>query len=282
MTNTRGRAAAATLAALVAATWFCSRDALAGVSVHGSLTQEQQVTAGETYSGTITLVNTGGSEEPVKIYSTDYLFYRDGTCLYGEPGGHARSNAGWLTFEPHETVIPPGATASLSYTVAVPEDQALLGTYWSVLMVEVPGNAGLVAADKSGAQIGIDQILRYGVQVVTNIEDSGERQLDFVETKVIRDGKQRSLQLDLENTGERWLRPALWTELYDTDGNCIGKFDGGSLRIYPGTSVRFKIDLSAVEPGEYKAVAIADCGADDIFGAAYTLRFEDENLTRSQ
>jgi hypothetical protein len=282
MASRRRRAAATALAALVAAAWFCGGDALAGVSVHGSLTQEQQVVAGETYRGTIVLVNTGDAEELVKIYGTDYLFYRDGTCLYGDPGEHARSNGGWLTFEPHEITIPPSTTASISYTVAVPDDETLMGTYWSVLMVEVPGNAGLLASDRSGAQIGIGQILRYGVQVVTNIEDSGERQLDFVETKVLRDGKQRCLQVDLENIGERWLRPALWTELYDTDGNCIGKFDGGSLRIYPGTSVRFKIDLSAVEPGEYKAVAIADCGADDIFGAAYTLRFEDEDLTRSQ
>jgi len=278
MTITTDGAARAALALALAA-WPVG--ALAGVSVHGSLTQEQQVAAGQAYSGTITLINTGEQEEAVKIYGTDYLFYRDGTSDYGEPGAGPRSNAGWLTFEPHEMVIPAGATALVSYTVAVPGDQPLAGTYWSVLMVEVPGNSGMVSDAGSGSQLGIRQVLRYGIQVVTNIEDSGERQLDFVETRLVRDGKQRTLQLDLENTGQRWLRPALWTELYDGSGNCVGKFDGGTLRTYPGTSVRFKIDLSGVAPGEYKAVAIADCGADDIFGAAYTLRFEDESLTRS-
>ena len=280
MTSRSRRAAALALAALAVAV-TPGRSALAGVSVHGSLTHENQVAAGDSYGGTITLANTGGSEEAVRIYGTDYLYYCDGTCRYDESCRHARSNAGWLTFEPHEITIPPGATASVSYRVAVPGDSTLTGTYWSVLMVEVAGEPGQ-AADESGARIGITQVLRYGIQVVTNIEDSGERQLDFVETRVLRDGDQRGLQVDLENIGQRWLRPTLWTEIYDSSGDLVGNFEGGTLRIYPGTSVRFNIDLSPIEPGDYKAVVVADCGGDDIFGVAYTLRFEDEKLTRGR
>jgi hypothetical protein len=254
-----------------------------GVSVQGGLTRAHQVKPGQTCSGTINLRNNGDQAEAVTVYAQDYLFYRDGTSIYGDPGKHERSNANWLTFEPHDLQIPAGATASVSYTLAIPDGQPLCGTYWSVLMVDVPGNStSQVTSERGMATLGIRQVLRYGIQVVTNIEDSGERKLDFVETKLVRGDDERTLRIDVENVGERWLRPVLWAEIYDKEGAFVGRFDGGTLRIYPGTSVRFKVDLRSVPAGDYKAMVIADCGADDVFGAAYTLRFEDESLTRSQ
>ena len=36
--------------------------------------------------------------------------------------------------------------------------------------------------------------------------------------------------------------------------------------------MRFKIDLSPVPEGTYKALVVADCGGDSLFGATYTLQ----------
>ena len=82
------------------------------------------------------------------------------------------------------------------------------------------------------------------------------------------------MQVDIENTGQRWLRPYLWAELYDDTGRYIGRFENGRKRIYPGTSVRYKVDLSDVPKGIYKALVVADCGGDYVFGAERTLKFE--------
>jgi len=45
------------------------------------------------------------------------------------------------------------------------------------------------------------------------------------------------------------------------------------MRIYPGTSVRHKIDLSSLPGGKYMALVVADNGDEYIFGAQYTLEF---------
>jgi len=249
---------------------------LAGVSVPSGLTYEKEAPPGGTYKGAIQLINTGKGPQEVKIYQTDYLFYSDGSNIYGEPGKDARSNADWITFSPRRLTIPPKGTAQVNYTLEVPDDKALVGTYWSMLMVEGISSSSpeAVKKEKGVISMGITQIIRYGLQMITQIGDTGTHKLKFVKTKILKTDDKRILQIDMENIGERLLRPALWAELYDEKGRSVGKFEGGKLRIYPGTSVKFRIDLSRVPKGTYKAMVVADCGGDDLFGATYTLKFE--------
>ena len=249
---------------------------VAGVSVTSGLTYEKEAQVGETYRGVIQLRNTGEEPQEVKIYQTDYLFFCDGSNIYGEPGKDPRSNADWITFSPRRLTIPPKGTANVDYIVQVPDDKALVGTYWSMLMVEGISSSSPEASrrEKDKITVGISQVIRYGVQMRTQIGDTGTRKLKFLKTRLLKEDKGRILQLDIENIGERLLRPALWADLYDEKGKSIGKFEGAKLRVYPTTSVRFRIDLSQVPKGKYKALVVADCGGDDLFGATYTLKFE--------
>ena len=275
--RTRGILLAVCLAASIG---VAAGAAAAAVSVSGKLTHEKQAAPGEAYESVIYLGNTGEEAEQVKVYQTDYLFSCDGTYNYETPGKNPRSNAGWTTFGPARVTIPPHGTSIINYSVKVPDDPGLAGTYWSIIMVEVLSKQSPEIAGGHDGQVklGIDQVFRYGVQIVTHIEDTGQRKLKFLDTRLLREDGARVLEVDLENTGERWLRPVLWAELYDTSGTFVGKFDAGTLRIYPGTSVRYKVDLTQVAGGDYKAVVIADCGADDVFGATYSLSVENETI----
>jgi hypothetical protein len=249
---------------------------MAGVSVTSGLTYEKETQPGGTYRGTIQLRNNGDMPQEVKIYQTDYLFFSDGRNIYGEPGKDPRSNADWITFSPHRFTIPPKGTSQVNYTLEVPDDKSLTGTYWSMLMVEGISSSSPEASrpKKDTIKVGISQVTRYGAQIRTQIGDTGARELKFVKTRLLKEDKKRILQLDIENIGERLLRPDLWVDLYDEKGKSIGKFKGGKLGVYPATSVRFKIDLSQVPKGTYKAMIVADCGDDDLFGATYTLKFQ--------
>ncbi len=269
---------AAFLAASIGVTAFT---AAASVSVSGKLTHEKEAQPGETYESLIYISNTGDEAEQVKVYQTDYLFSCDGKYFYDEPGQNSRSNAGWITFGPSRLTISPRGSSIINYSVKVPTDQNLVGTYWSIIMVEVVSKASpeLTSAHDGQARLGIDQVFRYGVQIVTHIGTTGQRKLKFIDTRLLKEVGGRVLEVDLENTGERWLKPSLWTELYDTAGTYVGKFEAGTLRIYPGTSVRYKVDLTKVEKGDYKAVVIADCGADDVFGATFSLSVENEDTS---
>jgi len=245
-----------------------------GLSITGGLTQEKKAGIGETYNGSILIKNTSAEAQEVKIYQTDYTFFSDGTNHYDPPGKAERSNAGWLAFAPRRLAIPTGDTLTVNYTVKVPTDLNLVGTYWSMLMVEDVPKSSAESSQKKLNQPGIVQVIRYGVQIITNIGDTGERMLKFLDTKVIREDKTRFVQIDVENTGQRLLRPTLWLELYGESGSYAGKFEAGTKRIYPNTSVRYKLDLTGVPQGTYKALVVADCGGDDIFGANYDLKFE--------
>lgn len=115
---------------------------------------------------------------------------------------------------------------------------------------------------------------RYGIRMVTNIGETGERSMKFADKQLLMQDDQRVLQLDLENTGERYLRLLVWVELYDEDGTSIGRFEAGRRGMYPGCSTRFQVDLSQVAPGKYKALVVADNGDEYVFGARYELEIE--------
>lgn len=248
----------------------------AGVSIVGGLTHQKKAEPGETYKGSIIINNTNDQPQEVKIYQTDYCFRFDGTNDYGLPGKLERSNADWLSFSPRRLIILPKETAKVNYTIKVPNDLNLVGTYWSMIMVEgIPkGSRESSQPEKDKTKVGITQIMRYAIQMITHIGNSGERRLKFLETKLLREKEKRFLQVDMENIGQRWLRPFLWAELYDENGRYIGRFEGRRKRIYPGTSVRYTVDLTNVPEGTYKALVVADSGGDYIFGANYTLKFE--------
>lgn len=248
----------------------------AGVSVTSGLTYEKTAAAGETYQGTIQLRNPGDTPQEVKVYQTDYLFFSDGTNIYGDPGTDPRSNADWVTFSPQRFFIPPKGSSQVHYTIKVPDNEALAGTFWSMMMIEAISSASPEALKKEKDKItfGISQVIRYGAQMITHIGDSGDRKIKFLNTSLLKDHQQRIFRIDLENTGERLLRASLWVDLYDQNGLSVGKFEGGKMGIYPTTSGRFGIDVSQVPPGEYKTLVVADCGDDDLFGATYNLKFE--------
>ena len=84
----------------------------------------------------------------------------------------------------------------------------------------------------------------------------------------------RHLYVDIANTGTRLLRILMWSELYTEKGEYTGKYDGERLAVFPGSSIRFKVDLTEVPKNKYEALVVLDCGNNDVFGVNYTLLLE--------
>ncbi|MDQ1329454.1 MAG: hypothetical protein QG641_2744 [Candidatus Poribacteria bacterium] len=250
--------------------------AKANITIIGSLAHERNVETDKTYQGVILIRNTEQEPQEVKIYQTDYLFFSDGKNIYGTPAGKdPRSNALWIVFSPSRLTIPAKATYPLSYTIKVPDDKTMKGTFWSMLMIEpIPKNSPeAVAPEQEKVNTTITQIIRYGFQIITHIGDTGKRELKFVDTQLLKEQEKRILQVDIENVGERQLKPQVWVEIYDKE-TFMGKFEGGITGIYPSASTRYHLDLSGMPEGEYKALVLADCGGDDVFGCTYTLKLK--------
>jgi hypothetical protein len=231
--------------------------------------------SGEAIQSSIAIRNYGATPEDVRIYQTDYAFTFDGKSYYDPPGKASRSNDAWITPGHKQLTIAGSSQVDLRYAVKVPDDPNLIGTYWSVIMVEVlpKAQAAEPNAAKKEPSLGITQVMRYAVQVVTHIGDTGTRQLKFLSSELLQEKDQKTFQVDIENVGERWLRPYSRLELYNQKGELVGKFEGERLRTFPGTSVRFKFDVSHVAEGKYKALVVLDNKDASVFGAQYTLDF---------
>jgi len=238
------------------------------VTIVGGLTREKVVRPGEAFEGIILLRNSGETAVEVKVYQTDYLFFADGKNVFGKPGKLPRSNARWITLGRDFQTVPPKESVSLSYSVKVPEQGELKGTYWSMVMVESVGKPPeLKEKGEKDVRLGIRHVMRYGVQMVTHIGDSGEIKIKVADKSLVYEEGKPFLRVDIENEGERWLRPEVWVELYDSKGKSFGQRKGRKKRIYPGTSIRQDLDLSELPAGRYKGLIVIDNGDDNLFGA---------------
>ncbi len=269
----------------------------ANVIIKGKLIREHQISPGEEYRENITLTNRSTIPKEIKIYQTDYIYSHQGISHYPQPAGQTeRSNAKWISLNPSFLIIPPNEAATIHCHIQVPSDQSLQGTYWSMLMIEqiqtksnseIETNLQTIKSnqkdrDDSQLFIGVQQIMRYGIQIVTNIGDSGEKEITILDQKItstkdqddqgtVKEKETYILQMDIKNSGERWVHPIAWVEVYDQQGLLINTFSGSKYVIYPGHSVSYQIYLNLVPHQSYQALVILDNEDDDVWGTQYTL-----------
>ena len=218
----------------------------------------------------VLLKNTGGEPAEVKMSQTDYVFHADGRDLYGEPGTTPRSNARWISVAPSQVTIPAHEIAGVSYRVTVPPQDDLAGTYWSMLMIE-PVALPVVRAANEDTGMRVQTIVRFAVQIVTEVGNGGGGTLRVTDKRLSLEGPKRLFLLDAENASDRVTIPAIWVELFNKEGISVGKFEGERLRVYPACSVRYHVDVSKVPPGQYTALVILDNGDDHVMGAQYDM-----------
>lgn len=255
-----------------------SHAACAAIHVESSLYQEKETAPGALYRGTVTLRNSGELPVTAKLYLTDYSFSADGANRYSLPGTEPRSNGGWVHLAQEQVTIAPQASADVQYEVAVPADPALHGSYWSMLMIEplsAAESGGASVRHKGQVQAALSAVTRYGVQLATEIGNTGVRELRFDHPRLLKgpDGK-KLLAVDVGNPGERTLRPQLALDLQLPGGAPVKGLPGGAHRLYPGSSAQFQIDVSALPGGTYRALLTADAGGDDVFGSQFDLTIE--------
>ena len=253
-------------------TSFITTPLIGGVAVLNGLSHIYQSNSGELVKGWIEIQNSEATDQAVKIYQRDYLFNHTGETLYNDPNSHARSNASWIDLSTQYLILKPKEKTIIPFEIQIPWRDSLIGTYWSVIMVE---GIDVVDSSKISKGIHVRTALRYAIQIINTIR-SGKPQLDFVDVALAKESGERFLKVDISNSGQRYLRPELILELFDATGNSIGVFKSKKRKTFPGTSVRMHIPLNEVKSGAYKAVLLADCGEEDVFGLNLTLEMTDE------
>ena len=245
--------------------------ARAQIAVIGSTVEERDAAPGQRYEGTIVVRNLTTSPQPVRIYQTDYRFFADGTSHFDSAGSQPRSNARWVRPSVSSMTIPPSTDVNVTYVVNVPATDSLRGTYWSAIMIEGAPTAPPAA---SAHEIGLGAVVRYAVQLATHVPTAGSRRVRLATHAFAPDSTgHRTLEMTVENTGERAYRPNLWVELYDAAGAQRARFQQQRGLLYPGSSLLQRFSFPSLPAGSYKAVVFADTGDETVSAAQYTLVF---------
>ncbi len=254
---------------------FLTINTSARVRLNSSLTREYNVRKGEKYNDQFVLVNTGEEDEVIDLYIKDYSFNAEGQSFYLKPGKLTRSNSSWIELSSDKVILPGGVKRKISYKLNIPDKKNLKGTYWSLLMVE-PQKSNIfqpLTVNKE-ENFNIRQNFRYGIQIITHIGNSGKSELKFTDPKIIKDREEYTFCIDCHNIGERWLRPKIRLALYSLKGKKIKEFYGRKMRLFPGTSIRQKIEMTGLKADNYKAILIADGGNNQVFGSRYELELQ--------
>ena len=242
------------------------------LNVVGDLTYNFSLEPGGRAMGEITVENEGNEDGDVRIYLVDYLHYADGRNQFDKAGSSGRSNAPWFSVSPGQASVPAGGSLKVHYSLSVPPDPALKGTYWSLLMVEpIPKSLLTPVEQRDDVNLRVMTITRFGIQMIANIGRAGEVKIRFLDKSLVKEGGKPMLRLDVANEGERLVTPHVWAEFFNSKGKSSGPIDGSRQRIYPGCSARFTMDLSGLAPGGYQIVVVADNGDENVFGANYAM-----------
>jgi hypothetical protein len=244
----------------------------ANVVVVGALSIEKKVVPGEELKGFLTIRNDANDVSEARVFQTDYIFKYTGDAAYDKPGKNPRSNTSWITLNQEYVKLGPMENSQITYTVKVPDDPKLSGSYWSLIMIEPIEKTIKDAPKKDSKKIGlsINTVVRFGFQLTTTISDTGEKKLKITGKNVMTRDNKNYLEMDVENTGTLSIVPHPYAELFDQNEKFMGRFAGKARRIQPGCSVKFEIELP-VPAGSYKTLVVLDDQEDAVFGAEYTL-----------
>jgi len=242
---------------------FITGKTFAGIAILNGLTQEKTTSAGTVYQGFIEIQNNDDKPIDVKLYKTDLLLDSTGAKLFSEPGNFKRSNASWLDISPVYITLRPKEKRSIGYEVRVPNKMELSGTYWSVIMVE--GVEPIDTLNQKG-MLSITTSTRYAIQVISNIENGGNRLLKFGSVKIDQNKEGNKLLVKVTNEGDFLLVPEIAMEIFDSKVKSVLNLTARTTKIYPGWTIDLEFDITPLKAGKYESVLMADCGDDLIFG----------------
>jgi len=245
----------------------------AGLSVDGELLELFQLEPGQSRRGAIVVRNDGEAPQRGRAYLNDYRFGVGGWNSYDPPGSHPRSCAPWMQVSPAEFTVSPGEELLLAYTIQVPPLDSLVGSFWCMVVIEPTSDliSNISAgSNNNSTSVGLQAVVRHAIQYAVNIGETGVKELAIVQKSLERSDQGVVLSLDVENRGERWVRPLIWAEFYDSQGKLVDRQEQQRGTLYPGCSLRQQFTVKE-DLGGHEVLVIIEDGDGEAWGAQYEL-----------
>ena len=246
--------------------------AMAGVSITNGLSHIYSGNSGDAIQGEVILVNTSDKSQRVRFELNEAIFSCSSSRVFTEGNPHQRSSSLWFESDLMEKTLAPREKYSYRFTIHIPNDRSLRGSFWTALMVTVERP---IREETLRNGIDLNTKVRYAVGLLTNVNEYDEVNLDFAQVDLAKDTLQfqKALNIQIRNEGTFIEGVELVLEVYDIQGRKITEFTTDRNMVFPGVCKNYLLDISNLPPGEYQCLLLADA-RDEFTGTNLTLRLD--------
>ncbi|WP_339919829.1 hypothetical protein [uncultured Flavobacterium sp.] len=236
---------------------FLINSTFANVIVYNGLTHVYSGNIGDVIYGEVILVNTSEVEERVTFTLSDAIFSCTTNRIFSQKRTHSNSSNEWFKGDLLDKVLGPKEKFVYKFTIEVPADNSLKGSYWSVLMVNVEEP---ISEKNLSNGVSLNNKVRYGIALITNINEFEEIDIDFSTIELIEDNETKAKHLDVKilNNSVFLENIKLALEIYNKEGNKVYELKTNRSRTFPGFCKDYKFDISSLAKGDYECILIAE------------------------
>ncbi|MDT0643955.1 hypothetical protein RM553_14045 [Zunongwangia sp. F363] len=231
-------------------------DAFSSVVILNGLTHTYSGRPGDYIQGELVLMNTTDREQRITFRLNDVLFSCGTTRVFSENTSHDQSSKTWFEGSLMDKVLLPREKYIYKYSIHIPKNSTLKGSFWSALMIEVEKP---VKEERLTANIDLNTKIRYAVGLITNVNQFSEISLDFENIEMVRDTlKNNMLEINLFNASRFVEGVRLSLEVYDAKGEKVLEKNSERPMVFPNMCKEFVLDINDLEKGDYECILIAD------------------------
>lgn len=232
---------------------FINTAMYSNVVIINGLTHVYSGASGQVIKGEVVLINNSTKEQKVSFELNDAIFSCSENRIFTKDKTHQQSSNTWFNANLMEKVLASKEQYVYRFTINIPEDSTLKGSFWSVLMV----NVEKPIKKESRGNIGLDTKVRYAVGLLTNVNSYDDLDIDF-KNIILKDDEVKKLEVKIVNNSLFIEGTKLSLEVYDTKGDKVLEFKTRRNMVFPGFCKDYLIDVSKLPKGDYKCVLLAD------------------------
>ena len=206
------------------------------------LTAEHTLAPGSFVTDRLSVVNNAQDEVSFSIRAQDFNTDSEGVDSWQTLGSHSRSLGDWISFTPSFLTLPPGGQGFIEYEIRVPDPEEMdstapgpEGSYWAAILVQAERAREPLAAPESqrASRLGLTVSFVYAIKIYLNIAGTERPSLQAVDLQAGEEPG--SIVATFTNTGNVVLRPRVWMEIRDVNGEVVATLKSLTWSLQPGT-----------------------------------------------